>query len=195
MNNYIAVKNSTLYHMRWIASLLFFILATPAFCSDSAYTNQRLKGYKKLFYLLITAHPAVKSPIEQKLLQHYLSGSGTVYLLTDEEFETLKKTVGQQRQQKHELIQQAASAYYTERVRLDDDPEFGFALGTINCVFESSTGNMISFTDVYDFNKKKKGLRSLRSELYTRMFRLIAPRNSKKFIVTYRAPAFSPVGD
>jgi hypothetical protein len=180
--------------MRWLGCLLF-IVSTPALCSDSVHTPGPLKGYKKLFYKVIISHPSLNSPIEQKLLQHYLSGSGAVYLLTTKEFEKLKKAVAHQREQKHELIQQTSSAYYTERVRLDDDPDFGFALGTINCVFESSTGKMISFTDVYDFNKKKKGVRSLRSELYTRFFRLIAPRSSKKFMVTYRAPAFSPVGD
>lgn len=195
MNNYIAVKNSTLYTMRWLTCLLFLALSTSALCSDSVYTPKPLKGYKKLFFNIITKHPSLNSPIEKKLLQHYLSGSGEVYLLTESEFEALKTAVAQQRQQKQPFIQQVSSTYYTENVRLDDDADFGFALGTINCVFESSTGNMISFTDTYDFNKKKKGVRSLRSELYTRIFKLIAPRSSKKFTVTYLTATFSPIGN
>ena len=189
MNNYIAAKNSTLYHMRWLVTFMLITLAASAFCSDSVYTTQSLKGYKKLFYKLITIHPAVNSPIEQKLLQHYLAGSGTTYMLTDSEFQLLKKTVAQQNL-KDTSTEQASPDYVIKRISLDHDAYFGFALGTITCIYDKTKTEMISFLDVYDFNKKRKGIRKLKSEIATRIFRLIEPRSSKKFIVSYGDAAY-----
>jgi hypothetical protein len=175
--------------MRWFLSVFFTCICIVALCSDSVYAPEPLKGYCKLFYKIITTHPQLNSPIEKKLLQHYLSGSGAVYLLSDSEFERLKKAVVQYKDHQHLSTKELSTSYFTEKVTLDNDAYFGFALGTITCIYESSSGNMISFIDKYDFNNKKKGIRHLKSELYTRIFRLIAPRKAKAFTVCYVPPA------
>jgi hypothetical protein len=170
--------------MRWFLSVFFTCICIVALCSDSVYAPEPLKGYCKLFYKIITTHPQLNSPIEKKLLQHYLSGSGAVYILSDEEFTALTKVVAQHQSYRSFAVTEKP-VYVTERVTLDEDATFGYALGTITCFYETATGNMVSFNDRYDFNKKKKGIRHLKSELYTRIFRLIAPRKAKAFTVCY----------
>lgn len=174
--------------------ILFFLLITVlhARSTDSAQLTDNLKGYKKLFYTLVTKHPRINSPLERALLRHYLAGSGTTVLLTDDVFVQLQKVV-RKKVSSSCVPLKTDTALCSGHVVLDDDPYFGWALGTITCVYTRQTNQLLTFADVYDFNKKKKGQRNLKSEIVTRIFRLIAPRSAKAFIVSYGTAAYSAV--
>lgn len=123
------------------------------------------------------------------MLKHYLAGSGTPYFFSGGEFQLLKITVpGFQMNQNCNQLQQ--SSYCTRQIVLDQDDFFGWALGTITCVYSTATDELVSFADVYDFNKKPTGKRKLKSEIATRIFRFMAPKSARSFIVTYGADAF-----
>ena len=173
----------------------FFILLTTvlyARSGDSVYINDELKGYKKFFYKIVAAHPKINSPVERALLRHYLAGSGTTVLLTDDVFVQLQKVV-RERTSRTCVPLKTDTNLCSMQIVLDDDPYFGWALGTITCVFLPTSNQLITFADVYDFNRKKNGQRKLKSEIVTRIFRLIAPRSAKAFIVSYGTAAYSAV--
>jgi hypothetical protein len=176
--------------MRWFIFFILFVPAIAGYCNDSVYSKTHLKGYKKMFYKLAILHPSLNSPLERKLLQHYLIGSGESFLISAPEFERLKKSAFQLKEKSKAVAPEPTTIFYTERIVLDDDPYFGFGLGTITGIYNKESKELISFVDVYDFNKKKVGARKLKSEIITRMFRLIAPRSSKKFIVCYGDAAY-----
>lgn len=174
---------------------LFFIaclfLSVAAYSGDTL-SNKELRGYKKIFYKLVILHPKINSTFERSLLKHYLAGSGVTYLVVNSDFVKLKNTISGF-EKNNCVILKSNPQYYTVKVKLDDDAYFGWALGTITCIFNSNNSELISFVDVYDFNKKKNGQRSLKSELITRVFRLMAPRSAKAFIVSYADAAYSLV--
>lgn len=168
------------------------LFTMAAQCGDSSFHANQLRGYKKFFYKLVTLHPKINSDFEQSLLKHYLAGSGTAYLIADSDFVKLKHTIAAS-ETSNCIVLKSNEHYCTRKVKLDDDNYFGWGLGTITCIFNNSNNQMISFADVYDFNKKKKGQRSFKSEIVTRVFRLIAPRSAKAFVVSYADAAYSLV--
>jgi hypothetical protein len=169
---------------------LFFIVA--AYSGDSAYNSHPLRGYSKLFYKLVILHPKINSSFERSLLKHYLAGSGDTYLITDSDFVKLRSKVAATEKNNCSVLK-SNTQYCTIQIKLDDDNYFGWGLGTITCIFNNSNNELISFADVYDFNKKKKGQRSFKSEMVTRVFRLIAPRTAKAFVVSYGDDAYLSV--
>ena len=177
--------------MRPLLFMACLFLTVAAYSGDTL-SNYKLRGYKKLFYKLVILHPKINSIFERSLLKHYLEGSGTTYLITDTDFVNLKNTIAVF-EKSNCVVLKSNPEYCTRKVKLDDDSYFGWGLGTITCIFNNSSNQMISFADVYDFNKKKNGQRSLKSELVTRVFRLIAPRSAKAFIVSYADAAYSLV--
>lgn len=152
---------------------------------------QQLKGYKKLFYRIITLHPKLNSKLEKDLLRHYLLGSGSTHHLSETDFIRLKSTNSvffnpEQCKTVHSNTQQ----YCIQQVDLIDDVYFGWALGTISCIYQTASGELISVADIYDFNKKKKGNRSLKYEMITRIFNLVAPKSVRSFLITYNADGY-----
>jgi hypothetical protein len=168
---------------------LFFAVAANG---RDTVSNNKLRGYKKLFYKLVILHPKINSPFERLLLKHYLAGSGTTYLIADTDFVKLKGAIATI-EKSNCIVLKSSPKYCTIQVKLDDDNYFGWGLGTITCIFNNNNNQMISFADVYDFNKKKKRKRSLKSEIVTRVFRLIAPHSVKAFVVSYADAAYSLV--
>ena len=171
----------------------FFIVMLFSFTVTAAQQqvvyNDQLHGYKKLFYKIVLLHPKMNSPVEQRMLKHYLAGSGTAYFFSNDEFQLLKITVPDfHKDQNCNQLQQ--TGYCTKQAVLDNNDFFGWALGTITCVYSIATNELVSFADVYDFNKKPKGKRKLRSEIATRIFRFLSPKSAKPFIVTYGSNAF-----
>jgi hypothetical protein len=73
---------------------------------------------------------------------------------------------------------------------LNEDAYFGWGLGTITVLYNTTDAGIVSFIDYYDFNKKKKGIRSRKNELTTRLFRLLAPARARSFLVTFAADAY-----
>ncbi|MBX9785581.1 MAG: hypothetical protein K2X48_20045 [Chitinophagaceae bacterium] len=181
--------NEVIYRlMRPLLFIVCLFLAVAAYSGDTLSDNN-LRGYKKLFYKLVLLHPKINSTFERSLLKHYLAGSGAAYLIAGSDFVKLKNTVTAFEKSDCVLLK-SNPQYCTVKVKLDEDVYFGWGLGTITCIFSNSSNEMISFADVYDFNKKKKGQRSFKSEIVTRIFRLIAPRSAKAFIVSYGTAAF-----
>ncbi len=167
--------------------LLFFQTASGGDTISIAYNKPVLKGYKKLFYKLIVLHPKLNSSLERILLQHYLAGSGTAFQLSDLDFNRLKKIVPAYADSICTPFERSSN-YCIKRVNLIDDPYFGWGLGTVTCIFEQQ--QLVSFFDVYDFNKKKTGERKNKLEFVTRLFGIIAPKTAKSFIVTYAKEAY-----
>lgn len=174
--------------------IVFFLLAQLvlqiAHSSDTIYFKNNklaLKGYKKIFYKLIILHPKINSPLERGLLRHYLSGSGTVFQLSDLDFMQLLKIASLDTDATCTPLEKSNS-YCIKRVSLINDPYFGWGLGTVTFIFQQQ--QLVSFFDVYDFNKKKTGERKRNLEFLTRLFELIAPKSAKSFIVTYAKDAY-----
>jgi hypothetical protein len=171
-----------------ILSIMLFGFAGAVAQHKSLY-NDQLHGYKKLFYKIVLLHPKMNSLTERQMLKHYLAGSGSPYLFSNDEFQLLKETVPDfHKAQNCNQLQQ--TGYCTKQAVLDGNDIFGWALGTITCVYSSATNELVSFADVYDFNKKPKGKRKLQSEIATRIFRFLSPKSAKPFIVTYGIDAF-----
>lgn len=152
-----------------------------------AYNKPVLKGYKKIFYKLIILHPKINSVLERNLLRHYLAGTGTAFQLSDLDFIRLKKIVPVYADSTCTPLEKSTN-YCMRRVQLIDDSYFGWGLGTVTCIFEQQ--QLVSFFDVYDFNKKKTGERKNKLEFVTRLFGIIAPKTAKSFIVTYAKEAY-----
>lgn len=176
--------------MRWILFFFLLMVFAAARSNDSVRVRDPLKGYKKLFYHLVTKHPKINSPLERALLRHYLAGSGVTFLITDEEFTMLQIAVKDFSNSYCNPLK-TDSSYCSQKIVLDNDVYFGWGLGTITCIFDQQTKQLITFADVYDFNKKKKGQRYLKSEIVTRIFRWVAPRSAKAFVVSYGTAAYS----
>lgn len=176
---------------------LFLLLIIPAclFSGDSAEVvsvkQKKLKGYRNLFYKLVSLHPRLNSPLEKELLQHYLFGSGETFTISETDFKRLQKTVplyvGNAACKPAETIQEG---YCVKYVNLHDDDYFGWGVGNLTVIYKSSENDPISFVDFYDFDKKKKGKRKLKNEFITRVFRLMAPASARSFVVTYNADAY-----
>ncbi|MFT3844442.1 MAG: hypothetical protein QM725_05275 [Lacibacter sp.] len=178
--------------IRSVIFLLFFIPLT-VLAADSSVTAQaevkKLRGYKRFLFNVVLLHPKMDSPLEKDLLRHFLIGSGSLYKVSDADFNRLKQTVLQHPQK---LISDSTlySAYRLARVDLNNDQYFGMALGNIVTISSTDSGEIISFADVYDFNKTRKGKRTLKNEFLTRTFRLLSPSSARAFIVTYNADGY-----
>lgn len=151
---------------------------------DSARVKRKLTGYKKILYKTALLHSELNSPLERSLLRHYLEGSGETFLLSDEDFYKLKNTV-QAIQTSACMPLQESPGYCTQNVWLEKNEYFGWGLGSITCIYDASSLRIISFADVYDFNKKKIGVRTWKGEFFTRVFRLLTPKSAKPFLVSY----------
>jgi hypothetical protein len=173
-----------------LAGCLFF--AAAAYSGDTTYNSNKLRGYKKLFYKLVILHPKINSSFERTLLRHYIAGSGETYLISETDFKKLKNVIpGYQKNDC--ILLKANPELCAVKVDLLQDAYFGWALGTVTCIFSSPGTELISFFDIYDFNKKKKGERPLKFEIITRIFKLTTPRSAKPFVVSYADAAYSVV--
>lgn len=176
---------------------LFLLLFIPSLLSagDSvavAFAKQnKLRGYRQLFYKLVTLHPKLNSPFEKELLQHYLMGSGETFLVSEADFKRLQQTVPLYLTNA-ECKPLAANqpGYCGQYVDLHDDNYFGWGVGNLTVIYQTNDHTPVSVVDYYDFDKKKKGKRRLKNELVTRVFRLLAPSSSRSFVITYNADAY-----
>jgi len=181
--------------MKKVICLLLWMLPFIVYAEDSTAVgdrpSQKLKGYKKLFYRVITLHSKLNSRLEKDLLRHYLIGSGLTHHLSDADFLRLKTNSIVYFNPDHcKTLYSNQQQYCIQQADLIDDAYFGWALGTISCIYQTTSGVLISIADVYDFNKKKKGNRSLKYEMITRVFNLIAPKSARSFLITYNADGY-----
>lgn len=181
--------------MKTISWLILFLLPGYVFAGDStimkAVQKQSLKGYKKLLYKVVLLHPKMNSGFERALLKHYLLGSGTTYHMADSDFVRLQKTVPNYIHTKNCMIVPSSNQQYcVQPVDLNDDNYFGWALGNIRGIYKNGTDELITLADYYDFNKAKRGVRTRKQELITRVFKFLAPKSAKAFVVTYDADGF-----
>lgn len=175
----------------------FVLLLFPGFifAGDSTHNTavhkQSLRGYKKLLYKIVLLHPQMNSGFERKLLKHYLLGSGTTYLMADSDFVRLQKTVPNYIHTRNCITASSNNQQYcVQHVDLNDDDYFGWALGNIRGIYKNGTDELITLADYYDFNKAKRGERTQKQELLTRVFKFLAPKSAKAFVVTYHADGF-----
>ena len=178
-------------------SYLFLLLFIPSLlvAGDSAHVaftkQKKLRGYRQLFYKLVCLHPKLNSPLEKKMLQHYLLGSGDAFLFSDADFNRLKEVVPRYATGNNcKSLENGTPGYCTQYVNLHDDDYFGWGLGNVTVIYQTNDRTIVSFADYYDFDKKEKGKRKLKNEIVTRVFRMLAPASSRPFIVTYGADAF-----
>ncbi len=181
-------------------SILLLICLTPllSFASDSSSTihpTEKLKGYKRILYNVVLLHPKMNSPLEKELLKHYLSGSGTTYEMSDDDFTILKQTVAVCKCGTACTPGTSSQTYCISRFDLNADAYFGWALGNAYCIYETSTGQLVSVADIYDFNRAKAGVRKFKNELITRIFNMLSPASAKSFVVTYKAVGFVAAGN
>ncbi len=181
--------------MKIVFWLVLFLLPGFLFAGDSTAVKtmhkQSLKGYKKLLYKVVLLHPEMNSAFEHALLKHYLLGSGTTYLMADSDFVRLQKTVPNYIHTKNCITASSNNQdYCVQHIDLNDDNYFGWALGNIRVIYKNGTDELISLADYYDFNKAKKGARTRKQELLTRVFKFLAPISAKAFVVTYDADGF-----
>ncbi len=176
---------------------LFLLLFIPSLlvAGDSASVDgtkqKKLKGYRQLFYKLVSLHPKLNSTLEKKMLQHYLLGSGETFLLSETDFRRLQQTVPLYlTNDACKPLANNQSGYCTKYVNMHNDQYFGWALGNATIVYQTNDQALVSLVDYYDFDKKEKGKRSTRNELITRLFRMLAPASSRSFIITYNADAY-----
>lgn len=175
--------------------LVIFLLPGFLFAGDTTSVKtvqkQSLKGYKKLLYKVVLLHPKMNSGFERELLKHYLLGSGSTYLMADSDFVRLQKTVPNYIHDKNCIIASSNNQQYcVQPVDLNADDYFGWALGNIKGIYKSGNDELISLADYYDFNKAKRGVRTRKQELITRVFKFLAPKSAKAFVVTYHADGF-----
>ena len=181
--------------MKIVLWLGLFLLPGFLFAGDTTANKtvhkQSLKGYKKLLYKVVLLHPEMNSEFERELLKHYLLGSGSTYLLSDSDFVRLQKTVPNYIHNTNCIIASSNNQQYcVQPVDLNDDNYFGWALGNIRAIYKNGTEELISLADYYDFNKAKIGVRTRKQELLTRVFKFLAPKSAKPFVVTYDADGF-----
>jgi len=181
--------------MKTISWLILFLLPGFLFAGDTTANKtvqkQSLKGYKKLLYNVVLLHPQLNSGFERELLKHYLLGSGSTYLMADSDFVRLQKTVPNYIHNKNCIISSSGiHNYCVQHIDLNDDDYFGWALGNIRGIYKNGTDELITLADYYDFNKAKRGARTRKQELLTRVFKFLAPKSAKAFVVTYDADGF-----
>lgn len=178
--------------MRSILLLIWItpLLASATDSSSAKHPSIKLKGYKRILYNVVLLHPKMNSPFEKELLKHYLLGSGTTYEMSDDDFSRLKQSVAVCKCGTACLPGASSQAYCISRFDLNADAYFGWALGNAFCIYETATGQLVSVADIYDFNRAKAGVRKLKNELITRIFRLLSPASAKSFVVTYKADGF-----
>jgi len=172
-----------------------FLLSGFLFAGDTTAIKTvhkpQLRGYKKLLYKVVLLHPKMSSGFERDLLKHYLLGSGTTYLMDDSDFVRLQKTVPNYIDTKNcTIVSSNNQQYCVQPVDLNDDNYFGWALGNIRGIYKSGTDELVTLADYYDFNKAKRGVRTRKQELITRVFKFLAPKSAKAFVVTYKADGF-----
>ncbi len=178
-----------------IGLLILFLLPVGLLAGDSSAIGtgkqRKLKGYRKLFYQLIALHPKLNSPLEKELLQHYLAGSGETFIISASDFKRLQQTVPLfANGDSCKIIASAQNNYCYKQVDLNNDAYFGWALGTITVIYNAADKEIVSFIDKYDFNKKKKGLRSGKNEFITAVFRILSPARARSFPVTFASDAY-----
>lgn len=178
-------------------SYLFLLLFIPSLlvAGDSASVdgikNKKLRGYRQLFYKLVSLHPKLNSTLEKEMLQHYLLGSGETFLLSEADFKRLQQTVPLYlTNDACKPLANNQSGYCTKYVNMHSDQYFGWALGNATIIYQTNDQALVSLVDYYDFDKKEKGKRSARNEFITRLFRMLAPASSRSFIITYHADAY-----
>ena len=181
--------------MRLCCFFLLLFIPSLLIAGDSASVaiikQKKLKGYHQLFYKLVLLHPKLNSPLEKKLLQHYLLGSGETFLLSEADFIRLQETVSLNLTNEYcKPIEKNKSGYCTKYVNLHNDHYFGWALGNVTVIYQANDLSLVSLVDYYDFDNKEKGKRNFKNELATRLFRIVAPASSRSFIITYGADAY-----
>lgn len=176
---------------------LFLLLFVPSLlaAADSAAVivtkQKKLRGYRQLFYKLLSVHPRLNSPLEKELLQHYLLGSGETFVVSEADFKRFQQTVPLYiTNAECKPVEANHPGYCVKYLNLHDDDYFGWGLGNLTVIYNTNDKALVSFVDYYDFDKKKKGSRKVRNEFITRLFRLIAPAAARSFIVTYNAAAY-----
>lgn len=176
---------------------LFLLLLVPSLlvAGDSAAAvvakQKKLRGYRQLFYKLVSLHPKLNSSFEKELLQHYLLGSGETFVVSEADFKRLQQTVPLYLTDTDcKPVETNQPGYCARYVNLHDDNYFGWGVGNLTVIYQTTDQSLVSFVDYYDFDKKKKGKRSFRNEFITRMFRLLAPASARSFVITYNADAY-----
>jgi hypothetical protein len=176
---------------------LFLLLVVPSLLmagdsTTSVVTEQKkLKGYRQLFFKLVTLHRRLNSALEKELLKHYLAGSGETFVISEADFKRLQQTVPLYSENAECKPAEANQpGYCVKYVNLHDDDYFGWGVGNLTVIYKTDDQSIVSFVDYYDFDKKKKGSRKVKNELTTRLFRLFAPAAARPFVVTYNADAY-----
>lgn len=176
---------------------LFLLLFVPSLliAGDSAAVivakQKKLRGYRQLFYKLVSLHPKLNSPLEKELLQHYLLGSGETFLVSETDFKRMQQTVPLYiKNADCKPLDTNHPGYYGQTVNLHNDNYFGWGVGNLTVIYQTTDQTIVSFVDYYDFDKKKKGKRRSRNEFVTRLFNLLAPASSRSFLITYDAAAY-----
>jgi hypothetical protein len=178
--------------MKHCVLFLLFLFPACLLAGDSTMVvssqKKKLKGYRNLFYKFVSKHPRLNSPLERALLQHYLLGSGETFHVSASDFKRLQQTVPV-----HigNAVCQPVKTNHTEYclryVNLHDDDYFGWGVGNLTVIYNANRDEIVSFVDYYDFDKKKKGKRTIKNEFFTRLFRIAAPASARSFVVTYNA--------
>lgn len=176
---------------------LFLLLFVPSLlvAGDSAAVvvakQKKLRGYRQLFYKLVSLHPKLNSPLEKELLQHYLLGSGETFVVSEADFKRLQQAVSLYVTGTDcKPLETNQPGYCTQYVNLHNDNYFGWGVGNLTVIYQTTDQSLVSFVDYYDFDKKKKGSRRSRNEFVTRLFRLVAPASARSFVITYNADAY-----
>ncbi|MEJ8843152.1 hypothetical protein WG954_12250 [Lacibacter sp. H375] len=183
----LSMKNCYLLLLLFVPSLLV--------AGDSAtiqITKQKkLRGYRQLFYKVVSLHPKLNSPFEKELLQHYLLGSGDTFVVSDSDFKRLQQTVPLYiKDSDCKPAEANQPGYCTKYVNLHDDNYFGWGVGNLTVIYQTNDQTLVSLVDYYDFDKKRKGQRRVKNEFSTRMFRFFAPASARSFVITYNADAY-----
>ena len=158
--------------MKIVFWLGLFLLPGFLFAGDTTANKtvhkQSLKGYKKLLYKVVLLHPEMNSDFVrlQKTVPNYIHNTNCIIASSNNQ------------------------QYCVQPVDLNDDNYFGWALGNIRAIYKNGTEELISLADYYDFNKAKIGVRTRKQELLTRVFKFLAPKSAKPFVVTYDADGF-----
>jgi len=197
MRKEMQIEKNVIFRVFMKHCYFFLLLFVPSLllAGDSvsvAFTKQKkLRGYRQLFYKLVSLHPKLNSPLEEALLQHYLLGSGETFHLSEADFKRLQQTVPQYAGGSDcKPLENGKPGYCTKYVNLLDDNYFGWGIGNLTVIYETSGQTLVSLVDYYDFDKKGKGKRKVKNELITRLFNLMAPSASRPFVITYNADAY-----
>jgi hypothetical protein len=176
---------------------LFLLLFMPSLlvAGDSATVvvakQKKLRGYRQLFYKLVSLHPKLNSSFEKELLQHYLLGSGETFVVSEADFKRLQQTVPLYLTDTDcRPVEAKQPGYCARYVNLHDDNYFGWGVGNLTVIYQTTDQSLVSFVDYYDFDKKEKGKRRAKNEFITRAFRLLAPGSARSFVITYNADAY-----